>query len=90
MLYEVITVNEGTGSIRLLTIHSSKGLEFKAVLLPYFKWETSRSGDIIWCQPTSEPFNKFPLLPIKSGKEMEASEFASAHFEEKVSSYIVV
>ncbi len=83
-----VSVNEGTGSIRLLTIHSSKGLEFKAVLLPYFKWETSRSGDIIWCQPTSEPFNRFPLLPIKSGKEMEASEFAPAHFEEKVSSYI--
>jgi len=83
-----VSVNEGTGSIRLLTIHSSKGLEFKAVLLPYFKWETSRSGDIIWCQPTSKPFNKFPLLPIKSGKEMEASEFAPAHFEERVSSYI--
>ncbi|MFV0590747.1 MAG: UvrD-helicase domain-containing protein [Draconibacterium sp.] len=83
-----VNVNEGTGSIRLLTVHSSKGLEFKAVLLPYFKWETSRSGDIIWCQPASEPFNKFPLLPVKSGKEMEASEFAPAYFEEKVSSYI--
>nr|WP_319512636.1 UvrD-helicase domain-containing protein [uncultured Draconibacterium sp.] len=86
-----VNVNEEVSSIRLMTVHKSKGLEFKAVLLPYLDWKTSWSGTtapLLWCKPQSEPFNKFPLLPIQAGKHMETSEFAPMYFEEKMNYYI--
>ena len=86
-----VNVNEEVSSIRLMTVHKSKGLEFKAVLLPYLDWKTSWSGTtapLLWCKPQSEPFNKFPLLPIQAGKHMETSEFAPMYFEEKMYYYI--
>ncbi|WP_319589961.1 UvrD-helicase domain-containing protein [uncultured Draconibacterium sp.] len=86
-----VNVNEEVSSIRLMTVHKSKGLEFKAVILPYLDWKTSWSGTtapLLWCKPFSEPFNKFPLLPIQAGKHMETSEFAPMYFEEKMNYYI--
>ncbi|MDX8339975.1 UvrD-helicase domain-containing protein [Draconibacterium sp. IB214405] len=86
-----VNVNEELNSIRLMTVHKSKGLEFKAVLLPYLDWKTSWSGNtspLLWCKPLSEPFNKFPLLPIQAGKQMELSEFAPVYYQEKMNYYI--
>ena len=86
-----VNINEEVSSIRLLTVHKAKGLEYKAVLIPYFNWEPEPASNqlpILWCQPLSEPFNKFPLLPIQSGNQMKESEFAPIYFEEKVNNYI--
>jgi ATP-dependent exoDNAse (exonuclease V) beta subunit len=86
-----VNVNEEVNSIRLLTVHKSKGLEFKAVILPFLNWETSWSGTnapILWCEAETAPFNKFPLLPIQAGTTMAASEFKQVFYEEKVSNYI--
>ena len=86
-----VNINEEIDAIRLLTVHKSKGLEFKAVLLPYFNWKTepgSKQMPILWCQPQSAPFNQFPLLPIQCGTAMKESEFAQEYFEEKVNNYI--
>ncbi|WP_297087585.1 UvrD-helicase domain-containing protein [uncultured Draconibacterium sp.] len=86
-----VNVNEEINSIRLMTVHKSKGLEFKAVLIPYLNWETAWRGNtapLLWCKPISQPFNKFPLLPIQAGKQMEASEFSPVYYQEKMNYYI--
>ncbi len=86
-----VNVNEEVDSIRLLTIHKSKGLEFEAVLLPYFNFDSSWTGNqapVLWCNPTVEPFNKFPLLPVKAGSRLADTIFREDYFEEKVSSLI--
>ena len=86
-----VNVNEEVDSIRLLTVHKSKGLEFKAVLLPYLNWSTSWSGQnapTLWCRPEIAPFNQFPLLPVKAGIQMEKSYFKDLYYEEKVN-YII-
>jgi ATP-dependent exoDNAse (exonuclease V) beta subunit len=81
-----VNVNEDIDSIRLLTVHRSKGLEFKAVLLPYLDWDTSWRGTLaptLWCKPETEPFNKFPLLPVVAGTDMKKSHFKTEYFTEK-------
>ncbi len=86
-----VNVNEEVDSIRLLTVYKSKGLEFKAVLLPFLDWKTGWSGQfapILWCEPKVAPFNKFPLLPVVAGSQMEKSMFKNEFFEEKVS-YVI-
>jgi len=86
-----VNVNEEIDSIRLLTIHKSKGLEFKAVLLPYFDWKIGQNGKIapiLWCKPETEPFNQFPLLPVVAGKDMKKSLFKNDYFEESANHFI--
>ncbi len=86
-----VNINEEVSAIRLLTVHKSKGLEFKAVLLPFFNWKSEPGTNqlpILWCQPRSGPFNQFPLLPVQAGSAMKESEFAPEYFEEKVNNYI--
>ncbi|NQU54919.1 MAG: Dna2/Cas4 domain-containing protein, partial [Bacteroidetes bacterium] len=86
-----VNVNEDIDSIRLLTVHKSKGLEYKAVLLPMLDWTTSWSGQnapTLWCTPKQKPFNQFPLLPVKAGTQIEKSHFQDIYYEEKVN-YII-
>jgi ATP-dependent exoDNAse (exonuclease V) beta subunit len=88
-----VNVNEEIESIRLLTVHKSKGLEYKAVLLPYFDWKLGKSGKfapILWCKPEIAPFNKFPLLPIVAGSDMKKSLFKAEYHEETVNNLIDV
>ena len=37
--------------IRLITIHKSKGLEFKHVIIPFCDWRMEKTNTI-WCEPT--------------------------------------
>lgn len=88
-----VNVNEEVDSIRLLTVHKSKGLEFTAVLIPFFNWKTGHSGytaPILWVEPKLEPFNRFPILPVRHSSVMKKSQFNFEYNEEMVSSYIDV
>lgn len=88
-----VSVNEEVDSIRLITIHKSKGLEYKAVLIPYLDWKTGGGGnksDILWCRAENAPFNRFPLLPIKMSNQLGETEFKERFFEEKTNAYIDV
>jgi ATP-dependent helicase/nuclease subunit A len=87
-----VSVNEEVDSVRLLTVHKSKGLEFEAVLIPFFNWNASSwSGNqapLLWCRPGIEPFSRFPLLPVKAKTKLTHTLFRDDYFEEKVNSYI--
>jgi ATP-dependent helicase/nuclease subunit A len=86
-----VNVNEEVESIRLLTIHKAKGLEFEAVLLPFFNFDSSWVGNqapVLWCGSDVEPFSRFPLLPVKAGSKLAGTVFSSDYFEEKMSSLI--
>lgn len=86
-----VSVNEEVESIRLLTVHKAKGLEYKAILIPYFNWETSWSGyntPMLWCEHPEPPFNRFPRLPVMADNTTKISEYASDYNEERVNSWI--
>ncbi len=86
-----VSVNDEIDSIRLLTVHKSKGLEFKAVLIPFLNWKTSWSGNLaptLWCNSNAEPFNKFPLLPVKANKILENTIFKKDYLEEQTNTFI--
>ncbi len=74
---------ESINSVRVMTIHKSKGLEFHTVILPFCDWTFTGDGrNLIWCVPGKAPFDKISLLPINSTKDMAESMYREDYFEE--------
>ena len=89
--YKKVSFPEGTDSITVSTIHKSKGLEFKVVLIPYTNWnfyEAStpskpkrewmkvKSGDDIFKGIDAEIIP--PMLPIEITSDLERTIFTKA------------
>ena len=76
-------------AINIMTIHSSKGLEFDIVMIPFFDWNLvdTHPNDIIWCKPQTAPFNTIPLLPIHPSPKLLNSLFAEDYIHETLASY---
>lgn len=80
---ESVQINEEVDAVRLLTIHKSKGLEFKAVLIPFFNWKVGENKqNIIWCTPQEAPFNEAPFVPLSFNSLLEKTIFASDYYHE--------
>ncbi|MFZ5939628.1 MAG: UvrD-helicase domain-containing protein [Bacteroidota bacterium] len=88
---KAVTVSESQDAIRVMTIHKSKGLQFRAVLLPFCDWEFHETGKkerIIWCSTASTPFDGIPLVPLKYSKRLRDTLFSKAWYEEWVREYV--
>jgi len=78
-------------AIRILTIHKSKGLEFKIVILPFLSWNLDHipsKQPFLWVKPGSSPFNDLGIVPVKYGRELLNTIFADDYREEKYSVYL--
>jgi ATP-dependent exoDNAse (exonuclease V) beta subunit len=89
---KTLTVNEEQDAIRILTIHKSKGLQFKAVIVPFCEWPVGVQGNmspLMWCKPHEAPLNELPVVPFKySKKTMPNSAFQEEYFEETMRQYV--
>lgn len=86
---QTIYTPDGQDAIRIMTIHKSKGLGFKIVLMPFCNWEIDhRLTTILWCQPKVEPFDKLKLVPVKYSQKLQNTIFAYEYFDEKLHAYI--
>ncbi|MGI6222881.1 MAG: UvrD-helicase domain-containing protein [Prevotella sp.] len=70
-----ISGSESNG-IRLLTIHQSKGLEFKYVIIPYCDWTLERYEDTLWTTPSEKPYSELVKVPVKFQKKLLESIYA--------------
>lgn len=74
---------ESINSVRVMTVHKSKGLEFHTVILPFCDWTLTGDGrSLLWCEPKKAPYNNISLLPINSKKEMEESMYRDDYYKE--------
>ena len=64
--------SDETSGVRIFSIHKSKGLEYDHVIIPFCDWQLEKqSGNILWCEPSEEPFNDLPIVPVDySQKQM--------------------
>ncbi|MBR5593700.1 MAG: UvrD-helicase domain-containing protein [Bacteroidaceae bacterium] len=74
---------ESVDSVRIMTIHKSKGLEFHTVIIPLCDWIlTGDNRTMLWCKPTAKPYDTLSLLPINCKKEMKDSTFQKEYYDE--------
>ena len=74
--------------IRLITIHKSKGLEFRFVIMPFCDWKLEKNN-VIWCQPSVSPYNELPLVPIDfSKKQMLGSIYEADYTHEHLQNMV--
>lgn len=81
-----LTLSDRQESIRVITIHKAKGLEFKVVIVPFLNWTMTYEGNmtpIIWINPEKEPFNEINLVPVRYKKDMLLTLFANEYLYEK-------
>jgi superfamily I DNA/RNA helicase len=86
-----LAVSEDQDAIQVMTIHKAKGLEFKAVIIPYCNWNfdhRSPHPEILWCNPTQAPFNKLSLLPVRYSAALRETIFEDDYAEEKFRIYM--
>lgn len=86
---ESLDLPKGTNAITIITIHKSKGLGFKAVIIPYCNWSLKpKSNSTMWAEPNeplSERIKKFPTSPQE---DMGKSIFSHSYYKEYTMSAI--
>ena len=86
-----VQVSEDVDAMRILTIHKSKGLQFKVVLIPFCDWDLDhRPGqdNIIWTEASREPFASFGLMPMRYSSRLAQTVFSVDYYEEMIRAYI--
>ncbi len=80
-----INISDEQDAIRIMTIHKSKGLEFKVVIMPFADWDISNSKNkpIIWCNTNdNKPFNNFSIFPITYSEALSETIFKNDYYQE--------
>ena len=88
---KTISTPDGQNAIRILTIHKSKGLGFKAVVIPFGDWEIDHKPTkpvILWCHPEEKPFNQLHLVPVRYSQALGKTIFAYDYFKERLHAFI--
>ncbi|MBP5731587.1 MAG: UvrD-helicase domain-containing protein, partial [Bacteroidaceae bacterium] len=74
----------GNEGVRIMTIHSAKGLESKYVFIPFCDWELVKDNDVIWhnavCKPDADKdVEMLKLIPTATGKYMTETDYKDAY-----------
>ncbi len=75
-----VSSTEQSDAMQLMTIHKSKGLQFRVVLLPFISWTFKHQRNlypILWVYSDQKLLNKLGAVPVKMKKE-----FLNTYFEE--------
>ncbi len=81
-----VQVSGGVDAARIITIHKSKGLEFKYVIIPFLAWELNHKSSkqpILWCKAESGSLSEAGYLPVKYSSALGNTVFKNDFNEER-------
>ena len=87
-----LSVGRSEQAVEIITIHKAKGLENKAVLIPYCSWQLDpKSGggvqNIVWAEAQGEAAGA-GRFPVRFKKAMAESGFSEEFYRETVYSHV--
>jgi ATP-dependent helicase/nuclease subunit A len=86
-----VQISGEVNAAQILTIHKSKGLQFKYVIIPFCSWSLDHDtwqAPNLWVKSDESPFSEAGYLPVKYSKTLEQSYFAEYYTEEHTRSYL--
>lgn len=84
-----IKVSSSIDAASIVTIHGSKGLQYKYVMVPFCNWGLNHdSGPLMWIVPKDPPFNKLGAVAVRYTSELQGTQFAEEYREEYTKSYL--
>lgn len=81
---------ENNDAINIVSIHKSKGLQYKVVIIPKCRWELdfmANKQPLIWSNGTA-PFDSLPKIPMVCNKQLSASHYANDYYRELVLGHV--
>ncbi len=86
-----IQASGDVAAAQIMTIHKSKGLQFRYVIIPFCAWnldhDPTRSPNL-WVRSDKAPFDMAGYLPVKYSSTLEDTSFSSFYSEERTRSYL--
>ena len=90
---QYIKLPENTPAARVMTIHKSKGLQFKAVIIPFCNWKLDHDvrgskKTRMWLTSKQEPYNNIPFIPIDYGSSLQQTIFKDDYYKEMLHAFM--
>lgn len=82
---------EGANAVEVVTIHKSKGLAYRVVLMPFCNWPLEplpAQPPLLWAAMEGTAFPHIPMLPVKYGNVLRDSELSDLYFAELAQTYL--
>ncbi len=85
-----VKVPESHNAMRIMTIHKSKGLQFKVVMMPFLDWKIFDTGkrNVVWAPFEDKESGIAAVLPLSLNKDLSKSAFAGIYAAEEVLAYL--
>ncbi len=80
-----IQVSASVDAVNILTIHKSKGLQFKFVIIPFCDWSMNHEGfknPLLWVDSNRAPFNELGKVAVKYTSDLKNTLFEDAYRNE--------
>jgi ATP-dependent helicase/nuclease subunit A len=75
--------SESTDAVQVITIHKSKGLAFKVVMIPFCNWDINgKINTIFWVPAANTPYHQLGRIPLKYNASLGQSAVAIPYYEE--------
>lgn len=88
-----LSVDESATAVEITTIHKAKGLEKRAVVIPYCSWplDPKSSGmvqNIVWAEARGEAAGEIGRFPVRYKRAMAESDFSAEYYRELVYAHV--
>ncbi len=86
-----LRVSGEVNAVQIVTVHKSKGLQFKYVLIPFCSWSLDHEQfrePLLWVKSEKSPFQQAGFLPIKYSNKLKDSYFSSYYEQEFIRTYL--
>ena len=85
-----LAIEHSDHAVEIMTVHKAKGLERKAVIIPYCTWDLnplSGMRNIVWAEPSGDAaaIGRFPVQYLS---DLAHSAFSAEYFREKVYAHV--
>lgn len=75
--------SESADAVQVITIHKSKGLAFKVVMIPFCNWDINgKINTIFWVPSANTPYHQLQSIPLKYNSSLGSSAVAIPYYEE--------